>query len=300
MIRLLRTVAACVAPALLVGCGPDYSPNTYNAAAVQQANKVERGVVIGVRQIDVSAGGVVGAATGAAVGGVAGAQAPGGGVATALGAIGGGLVGGLLGNTVEHATDDTQAFEYIVRETANDLVSVTQKDVIPLKIGTKVLVIGGKQARIVPDYTVNPDAQTSGPAAKAAESGTSPSGAGSSGAAPTAATRLRPPRSPRARCPRRQQRPAPPRRRRKLRPRRRRPRLRPQPHLHPRVEPQVRPRPRHQPRRPPRHRASREAPRCPKRERRETVMEADGRQRGAVLCCRAPGTQLRPTRRNIQ
>ncbi|MBN9509149.1 MAG: hypothetical protein J0I21_08535 [Alphaproteobacteria bacterium] len=186
MIRLMRTVAVCAVPALLVSCGPDYSPNTYSAAAVQQANKVERGVVIGVRQIDVSAAGVVGAATGAAAGGVAGAQTPGGGVATALGAIGGGLVGGLLGNTVEHATDDTQAYEYIVRETSKDLVSVTQKDAVPLKVGTKVLVIGGKQARIVPDYTVNLDAQAPAPAAPP-EAATAPTTAGTAPAPPPVA-----------------------------------------------------------------------------------------------------------------
>jgi outer membrane lipoprotein SlyB len=191
--RLTRTVAAFVVPALLAGCGPDYSPNTYDAAAVQQANKVERGVVIGVRQIDVSAAGVVGTATGAAAGGVAGAQTPGGGVAAAFGAIGGGLVGGLLGNSVEHAAGDTQAFEYIVRETNNDLVSVTQKDAAPLKIGTKVLVIGGKQARIVPDYTVNPDATAQVPAAEGAPADATPSTATAPLPPPVAASALPPP-----------------------------------------------------------------------------------------------------------
>ena len=35
-----------------------------------------------------------------------------------------------------------------------DLVSVTQQDTTPLALGQKVLVIDGKQARVVPDYTV--------------------------------------------------------------------------------------------------------------------------------------------------
>ena len=161
--RLAWTGPSFAVLTLLAGCGPDYSPNTYSVSAVQQANKVQRGEIIGVRAIDVSSSGMAGAATGAAAGGAIGGAAGStgtGAVTTALGAIGGGLVGGLLGTSVEHATADTSAFEYVVREFDKDqtLVSVTQKDAVPLKIGTKVLVIGGNQARIVPDYTVDPNA----------------------------------------------------------------------------------------------------------------------------------------------
>jgi outer membrane lipoprotein SlyB len=47
-------------------CGPSYSPDTYSAGAVQQANKVEQGVVVGVRDVGISAAGTVGTVTGAA------------------------------------------------------------------------------------------------------------------------------------------------------------------------------------------------------------------------------------------
>ena len=40
---------------------------------------------------------------------------------------------------------------------SGELISVTQKDEAALAIGTKVLVIAGPQARIVPDYTVPPE-----------------------------------------------------------------------------------------------------------------------------------------------
>src|SRR4051812_31888142 len=56
----------------LSGCGPDYSPNSYSAAAVQQANKVDQGVVAGFREIAIKADGTVGAVTGGAAGGVLG------------------------------------------------------------------------------------------------------------------------------------------------------------------------------------------------------------------------------------
>ncbi|MBV9782998.1 MAG: glycine zipper 2TM domain-containing protein [Acidisphaera sp.] len=138
----------------LAACGPSYSPNTYSSQAVQQANKVEQGIVVGVRRVGVSASGTVGTVTGGAAGGIAGAQVPGGGVSEAFGALGGAVVGGVVGSTIEHTAGDSQAFEYIVRKTNGDLLSVTQQDRQPLALGEKVLVITGKQARVVHDYTV--------------------------------------------------------------------------------------------------------------------------------------------------
>lgn len=140
--------------AALAACGPTYSPDTYSTNAVQQANKAEQGVVIGMRPVKISATGAVGTVTGAAAGGIAGAQV-GTGPTSAFAALGGSLVGGIAGSAIEHATNDTDAFEYIVRKANNDMVSVTQKDTVPLALGQKVLVIIGNQARVVPDYTVN-------------------------------------------------------------------------------------------------------------------------------------------------
>lgn len=142
--------------AALAGCSPSYSPNTYNAAAVQQANPVAQGVVVGAREVGVSADTTVGAVTGGAAGGVAGAQV-GNGVTSAFGAIGGTLLGGIAGSAVQHVEGDTKAYEYIVRKSNGDLISVTQQDKVELKVGQHVLVIAGKQARIVPDYTVKLD-----------------------------------------------------------------------------------------------------------------------------------------------
>ena len=62
-----------------------------------------------------------------------------------------------MGAGAEKAVGETTAFEYIVRKPSGELISVTQKDDEQLAIGTRVLVIAGSQARIVPDYTVPPD-----------------------------------------------------------------------------------------------------------------------------------------------
>ena len=143
-----------VALAALTGCSPDYSPNTYNAAAVQQANKVDSAVVVGFRQVSISAAGTVGAVTGGAAGGILGAQAGPTSTASALGVVGGGIVGSLLGTSIEHATADTTGWEYIVQKPNGDLLSVTQREPQPIPLGQKVLVIAGSQARIIPDFRV--------------------------------------------------------------------------------------------------------------------------------------------------
>ncbi len=168
--HLLRSALGLVTAsslAILSGCAPSYSPNTYAAAAAQQASKVDRGVVIGVRQVKISADAALGTVTGAAAGGIAGSTVDDDGPVKALSALGGSVLGGLVGSGVQHAEGDTTAFEYIVRESDASLVSVTQRDKAPLPIGERVLVIAGKQARIVPDYTVSlPSPQPAATAAR--------------------------------------------------------------------------------------------------------------------------------------
>jgi outer membrane lipoprotein SlyB len=161
--RIIRAALVCltIGTTLALGaCGPSYSPDTYSSSAVQQAAKVETGVIVGVRRVDVETSGAVGAATGAAAGGIAGSQTPGGSVGSAFGALGGALVGGLIGTAAEKASTENFAYEYIVRKPGGELVSVTQKDSPPLTLGTHVLVIAGTQARIVRDYTVPAVAET--------------------------------------------------------------------------------------------------------------------------------------------
>src|SRR5690348_4029456 len=155
--RFLSRTLPVVLLAAVAGCSPDYSPNTYASNAVQQANKVESAVVVGYRQVKISASGTVGAVSGGAAGGLLGAQAEPSGIVSALGTIGGTVVGGVVGATVEHVAGDTTGWEYIVRKANGDMLSVTQREETPIPLGQKVLVITGNQARIVPDYSVAAD-----------------------------------------------------------------------------------------------------------------------------------------------
>ncbi len=141
---------------LLAGCGNRYSADEYATRAVQQANRAEQGVVAGFRMVQIAADGTTGAAAGAAAGGVLGSATPGNRIAEALGAVGGALVGGLIGNAAERAANSGNGVEYVVRKRNGDLVSVVQRDLVPLEVGARVLVIEGAQARIVPDYITPP------------------------------------------------------------------------------------------------------------------------------------------------
>jgi outer membrane lipoprotein SlyB len=154
LLRIVKYGFIAISVTASIGCKPDYSPNIYAANAVQQANKVETGVIVGFRQVAITANGTVGAVTGGAAGGILGSQAGGSGISTALAAVGGTAVGSLVGTTVEHASGDTTGWEYIVRKPNGDLLSVTQREPQPLPIGQKVLVITGNQARVIPDYSV--------------------------------------------------------------------------------------------------------------------------------------------------
>jgi outer membrane lipoprotein SlyB len=180
LLRIIKLGFIAISVAASVGCKPDYSPNTYAANAVQQANKVEAGVIVGFRQVAISANGTVGAVTGGAAGGILGSQAGGSGISTALAAVGGTAVGSLVGTTVEHASGDTTGWEYIVRKPNGDLLSVTQREPQPLPIGQKVLVITGNQARVIPDYSIAiepaPDRKGEGKESEKAAAGASKSG----------------------------------------------------------------------------------------------------------------------------
>jgi outer membrane lipoprotein SlyB len=158
MCRLFRTSPAISAAAMLAcivatGCAPNYSPDTYASVAAQQANKVDQGIIVGVRAIQISADTTLATATGGAAGGVAGSTV-GAGAGSALSAVGGTMAGAVVGNVVGHAQGDTGGFEYIVKKPNGDLLSVTQQDSAPLGVGAHVLIIEGAQARVVPDYTV--------------------------------------------------------------------------------------------------------------------------------------------------
>ncbi len=127
-----RLLLGAMVIAGLGGCGPNPSSYADAGYAGQQANKVQQGVVVGVR-------------------GIAARHADNGSASATT------VLDGLAGPAAQPASTDTAAFEYIVRKPTGALVSVTQRDKAPLGLGMKVLVIAGDQARVVPDGIVPAD-----------------------------------------------------------------------------------------------------------------------------------------------
>ncbi len=158
MHRSLKLCLVLGSLAGLAGCGTgsDYSPNTYASGAAQQSQKVDAGIVVGFREVLISANGTVGAVTGGAAGGVLGSAAGSSTMDQALGGVIGSAVGSIVGSTIEHVTGDTKGWEYIVKKRNGDFLSVTQTEPKPLALGQKVLVIASNaQARVIPDYSVD-------------------------------------------------------------------------------------------------------------------------------------------------
>jgi outer membrane lipoprotein SlyB len=154
MARISQCLSAmCLVAFLSSGCASNYSPNTYASNAVQLANKVEVGKIVGFREVAISANGTIGTVTGGAAGGVLGSQY----AESALAAVGATAVGFVVGNALDHAIGDTTGWEYIVRKANGDMISVTQRERTPLELGQKVLVIMGPQARVIADYSSIPE-----------------------------------------------------------------------------------------------------------------------------------------------
>lgn len=114
--------------------------------------RVEQGVVVGARPVDV---GRPNTGTGAVVGGVSGAvvgselASRGSGFAgSVLGAVG----GALIGNAIEGSGSHHPGFAYLIRLDRNGReIEVAQADAYPLRQGVHVAVTFGPRVRVVPN-----------------------------------------------------------------------------------------------------------------------------------------------------
>ena len=154
MMKFTRTLALVLGCLVAVsGCTKKYSPDVYNGSSMQQTSKVDRAVVASVREIDVNDPSIgVGTMAGAAAGGIAGSQIGAGG-GNAIATLGGVLIGGGIGYLAEQEATATKAFEYILEKQDGDLMTLAQKEDMPLAVGSKVLILYGVKARVIPDTT---------------------------------------------------------------------------------------------------------------------------------------------------
>ncbi|HXH55314.1 MAG TPA: hypothetical protein VNK03_06200 [Gammaproteobacteria bacterium] len=156
MRRILLSAALLIATGLMTACGPNVSPNTYEASESGVASKVVAGVVIGKRAVKIDAKSGVGGLAGAGMGAAGGSAIGGSSRANIVGGIGGAVIGGVLGHAVDKAAHSHKAFEYIINLKNGSTISIAQVQEMEFEVGQPVLVIYGARTRIVPDNTIRP------------------------------------------------------------------------------------------------------------------------------------------------
>lgn len=135
-------------------CTQSMSPHSYDARAVGEARRVERGTIDSYRWVEIRKGNSgVGTAAGVGIGAAAGSTVGNSGAENVIGAIGGALLGGLIGNSIDKSASKSSGFEYIIRTESGSLITIVQQDRYPFAEGTPIiLVFGGDRTRVRLDH----------------------------------------------------------------------------------------------------------------------------------------------------
>lgn len=135
---------------LFSSCTPNIDPNSYSVGSVGRANRVAKGTIINVRQVNIQGTSGLGASSGAAAGGVAGSAIGGNDVRlNIIGAVGGAVAGGLAGGALEEGATKQLGIEYIIECQNGALLTVVQGDEDPLEVGQDVFVLYGGRTRVI-------------------------------------------------------------------------------------------------------------------------------------------------------
>jgi outer membrane lipoprotein SlyB len=135
---------------LLGGCAENVSPNVYTAEDTGQLNQAIPATIVAMRPVTISTNTGTGGVVGAVAGGTAGSLIGGSTEAHILGALGGAVIGGVAGHAIEGGIGKKQGMEYVLKLNNGKLVTVTQTQDLHLSLHQKVMIIYGKQTRIVP------------------------------------------------------------------------------------------------------------------------------------------------------
>lgn len=151
--RLFLSLTLVVYFLSVAGCAKNISPNDYAVGSVGQVNRAVRGIVISVRNVNISGSqSGVGGAAGATGGAVIGSAIGGGTRSNMVGAIGGAVIGGIVGSAIEEGSTRQQGMEYVVETQNGSLITVVQGSEPPLSVGSKVIVLYGTRSRLIPDH----------------------------------------------------------------------------------------------------------------------------------------------------
>jgi outer membrane lipoprotein SlyB len=155
----------CISALLLTSCERNINSNAYTAASVGEASFSYQGSIISVRQVlvqgsDELGGNTMGMGLGAVGGGVVGNQfGKGGGNLAAT--IGGAIAGGVLGAMADKKLKEQNGFEYVVKLTNGQIMTVVQGLDTAFGVGQRVIVIVSNdgRSRVVADNSPIQDVQ---------------------------------------------------------------------------------------------------------------------------------------------
>ncbi len=158
-------MVVCSTAAMLSGCAREISSNVYSDSHVGEASRTFRGIVVSVREIEVTNAeklqeNTAGILAGGVGGGVVGHQFGKGGGNTAATAAGA-LLGAVAGAYAEKALSSQTALEYIVELSTGEMRTVVQGKDAKYAPGQRILLIVGQQgrSRIIPDSSPTPQYQ---------------------------------------------------------------------------------------------------------------------------------------------
>ena len=142
--------------ALLGGCAPSISPQTYSSGSVGQVNRTVGATIEAAREVDIAGNTGVGGAAGGTAGAVVGSGAGGSNTrGNIVGAIGGAIVGGIAGAAIEGNATKQKGMEYVVETTNGNLMTIVQGIEPIFQIGQRVLVLYGSPSRLIADPRTN-------------------------------------------------------------------------------------------------------------------------------------------------
>jgi outer membrane lipoprotein SlyB len=153
--RFALVVALALGVAPLAACTSQYGGNTVQGSGANQVNRVLPGVVLASQPVTIrgESGRGIGSAVGGVAGGIAGSTLGTSRVEGALGAIGGAVLGGLAGSVAGDRLGNESGVEYIIRLEDGQTVTVVQGAEPALEAGQRVLIVYGRQVRVIPNAT---------------------------------------------------------------------------------------------------------------------------------------------------
>jgi len=143
----MKQIICAVAVVALIGCaGPSQTGNVYTAGQARQAQTVQRGKVIAVKDVEVAKQpGGAGVLAGAAIGGIAGSgNGRSGSNQSAASSIVGMVIGGIAGNVLDKKINTSKGQEISILLTNGSEIAIAQEideKEGPFQVGEQVRVL---------------------------------------------------------------------------------------------------------------------------------------------------------------